>query len=88
MVEIVKADKSGRIVIPRSIRRELGMEKGGQFLLSTWGKGRLLLQKLDVESLAKQLEEELAGKDVDAIVKAVRKEINEKIKDRYPDLLT
>jgi len=31
MVEIVKADKSGRIVIPRSIRRELGMEKGGQF---------------------------------------------------------
>jgi AbrB family looped-hinge helix DNA binding protein len=88
MVEIVRVDKFGRIVIPRSIRRELGVEKGGQFLLSTWGKGKLLLQKFDVESLAKQLEEELAGRDVDAIVRIVRKEINEKIKDRYPDLLT
>jgi AbrB family looped-hinge helix DNA binding protein len=88
MVEIVRVDKFGRIVIPRSIRRELGVEKGGQFLLSTWGKGKLLLQKFDVESLAKQLEEELAGRDVDAIVRIVRKEINEKIKDCYPDLLT
>lgn len=88
MVEIVRVDKFGRIVIPRSIRRELGVEKGDQFLLSIWGKGKLLLQKFDVESLAKQLEEELAGRDVDAIVRIVRKEINEKIKDRYPDLLT
>lgn len=88
MVEIVKIDRSGRVVIPRSIRRELGVEKEGQFLLSTRGKNRLLLQKLDVESLAKELEEELAGKDIDAIVRTVRKEINEKIKARYPDLLT
>jgi AbrB family looped-hinge helix DNA binding protein len=88
MVEIVKVDKSGRIVIPGSIRRELGMEKGGQFLLSTWGKGRLLLQKLDAEPLAKQLEEELAGRDIGAVVRAVRKEINEKIRERHPGLLT
>jgi AbrB family looped-hinge helix DNA binding protein len=88
MAEIVKIDRSGRVVIPKSIRRELGVEKEGQFLLSTRGRNRLLLQKLDVESLAKELEEELAGKDVDAIVRTVRKEINEKIKARYPDLLT
>jgi AbrB family looped-hinge helix DNA binding protein len=88
MAEIVKIDRSGRVVIPKSIRRELGVEKEGQFLLSTQGRNRLLLQKLDVESLAKELEEELAGKDVDAIVRIVRKEINEKIKARYPDLLT
>jgi AbrB family looped-hinge helix DNA binding protein len=88
MVEIVKIDRSGRVVIPKSIRKELGMEKEGQFILSTRGKNRLFLQKLDVESLARELEEELAGKDVDAIVRTVRKEINEKIKARYPDLLT
>jgi hypothetical protein len=33
-----------------------------------------------VESLAKQLEEELAGRDVGGVVRTVRKEINEKIK--------
>ncbi len=87
MAEIVKIDRSGRVVIPKCIRRELGVEKEGQFLLSAHGKNRLLLQKLDVESLAKGLGEELAGKDIDAIVRTVRKEINEKIKARYPDLL-
>jgi hypothetical protein len=48
-----------------------------------WGRADWLPQKLDVESLAKQLEEELAGRDVDAVVRTVRKEINEKIKEHY-----
>jgi len=87
MAEIVRIDKSGRVVIPKSIRRELGITKMGEFLLTHRGSGQLLLQKLDVETLAKKLEEELTGKDIDAIVKQVRKEINAKIKARYPDLL-
>ena len=52
------------------------------------GEGQILLQKLDVEKIAQRLETELAGKDIDAITEAVRKEINEKIRKRYPDLLT
>ncbi len=86
MAEIVKIDRSGRIVIPKGIRRELGVEKRGEFLLSIQGKDLLLLQKLDVESLVKGLKEELAGKDIDAMVRKVRKEINAKIKVLYPDL--
>jgi len=88
MVEIVKIDRSGRMVIPKGVRRELGINKEDQLLLSSQGKDQLLLQKLDIESLAKGLKEELAGKDVDAIVKTVRKEINAKIKALYPDLFT
>jgi AbrB family looped-hinge helix DNA binding protein len=86
MAEIVKIDKSGRVVIPKSVRRELGINKTDQLLLSIQGKDQLLLQKLDIESLVKGLKEEMAGKDVDAIVKTVRKEINAKIKALYPDL--
>lgn len=88
MAEIVKIDRSGRMVIPKGVRRELGINKEDQLLLSSQGKDQLLLQKLDIESLAKGLKEELAGKDVDAIVKTVRKEINAKIKALYPDLFT
>ena len=44
-------------------------------------------KKLDVESLAGRLEKELAGKDVDAIVRKVRKEIHARIRKDYPDLL-
>ena len=86
MAEIVKIDRSGRMVIPKDIRKELGIKGKSEFLLTTRGRGQLLLQKLDVETIAKRLEEELAGKDIDAIVKRVKEEINAKIKTRYPDL--
>lgn len=86
MAKIVRVDKSGRMVIPKGVRKELGMKKEDQFLLSVQGKDQLLLQKFDIESLVKGLKEELAGKDVDAIVKTVRKEINAKIKALYPNL--
>lgn len=86
MAEIVKIDRAGRIVIPKGIRKELGVKGGSGFLLTTRSGGQLLLQKLDVETIAKGLERELAGKDIDAIVKKVKEEINAKIKARYPDL--
>ena len=88
MAEIVKIDRSGRVVIPRGIRRELGIKKDDQLLLSSHGKDQLLLQRLDVESLARGLREELAGKDIDAIVGTVRKETNAKIKRLYPEIFT
>ena len=87
MAEVVKSDRSGRIVIPLSLRQELGITENTRFILTTKGHGQLLLQKLDVEGIAQKLEEELKGRDIDEIVKAVRKETNEKIRANYPDLL-
>jgi len=86
MAEIVKVDKSGRLVIPKGIRRALKIKKEDHLLLSVSGKDRMQLQKLDVASLAKGLKDELSGKNIDAIVRSVRKEINAKIKTLYPDL--
>ena len=44
------------------------------------------LSSYSIEEIVARLEEETKGKDIDAIVKAIRKEINEKVKKRYPDL--
>ena len=88
MAEVVEMDSSGRIVIPKNVRQGLKAKGGTKFILANKGEGQLLLQKLDVDEIARRLEDELAGRDVDAIVKSVRKEINRKIKARYPDLLT
>ena len=88
MAEIVEVDKSGRIVIPKRLRKDLGIKEKTKFILARRGEGQILLQKLDVEKIVQTLENELVGKDIDAITEAVRKEINEKIKTRYPDLLT
>lgn len=87
MVEIVKVDKSGRIVIPKRLRKELGIKEKTKFVLARRDQGQMLMQKLDVKEIAQKLEKELVGKDIDAITEAVRKENNEKIRARYPDLL-
>jgi AbrB family looped-hinge helix DNA binding protein len=87
MAEIVETDDSGRIVIPKSLRKELGIKRKTKFLLTKRGQGQLLLQKIDVDEMARKLEQELTGRDLDAIVDAIRKEINEKIKEHYPNLL-
>lgn len=87
MVEVVRLDKFGRIVLPKDLRDRIAVDEGSLFIVVERGQGQLLLRKLDVDELAERLEAELAGKNVDAIVEAVRREINEKIKAKYPDLL-
>jgi AbrB family looped-hinge helix DNA binding protein len=86
MAEVIEVDASGRIVIPKSIRLQLHINEGTKFLLTRSGEGQLLLQKLDVDEIARKLEVELAGRDVNGVVKRVREEINRKIKAQYPDL--
>ena len=88
MAEIVTIDKSGRIVIPKSMRESLKIIDGSKFILVESDHGRLVLQKFDIEEIAANLENELKGKNIDAIVKNIRKEINEKIKKRYPSIFT
>jgi AbrB family looped-hinge helix DNA binding protein len=88
MAVVVEADASGRIVIPKNIRKELDIKERTKLLLTTTAEGLLLLQKLDVEKIARKLESEVAGKDIDSLVKSVRQEVNKKIKHEYPDLLT
>ena len=86
MATIVEADRSGRIVIPKKIRDELGITEKTQFILTKNQRDQILLQKIDVKEMAKRLEEELEGKPIDSIVESIRKEINEKVKAHYPDL--
>lgn len=86
MAELVSVDKSGRLVIPKALREELGIDAGTKFLISSLEDGRVFLQKLDIEEIAARLEKELKSVDIDSVVRKVRKEINEKAKKEYPSL--
>ena len=87
MAEVISIDDSGRLVIPKSIRDSLGIIGGDKFILTEGEHGRLLLQKFDIEEIAIRLKDETKGRNIDAIVKKIRKEIKEKLKKRYPDIL-
>ena len=87
MVQVVESDASGRIVIPKAVRQALGIRGKTRFLLLERGEGQLVLQRLHVDEIARRLEREIAGRDVDSIVRKVKQEVKRKIKNQYPDLL-
>lgn len=86
MAEVVSVDKAGRMVIPKAVREATGIDERAKLLVAAAGRGRVVLQKLDVEEIAAQLEQELAGKDVEQIARRVREEVNARIRKAYPDL--
>lgn len=86
MEEITGIDRAGRIVIPKVIRKATGIDAGTKILITVTGEGRIILQKLDVKSIAARLEKELAGEDIDGIASRIRKEISARIRKTYPDL--
>jgi AbrB family looped-hinge helix DNA binding protein len=88
MAEVITIDDSGRLVIPKSIRDSIGIIGGDKFILTEGEHGRILLQKFNVDEIAARLEDETKGKNIDAITKKIRKEMNERVKKRYPDIFT
>ena len=86
MAEIISIDKAGRLVIPKPIRDSLGITVDTKFIVAEGENGRLLLQKLDIDEIAARLKSEMKGKNIDAAVKRIRKELNGKIKKRYPHI--
>ncbi len=70
MAQVVASDRSGRIVIPKNLRLELGIKQNTKFILTKKGHGQLLLQMLNVDEIARKLEEELTGTDVDVIIQS------------------
>jgi len=85
MAEIVEVDKSGRIVIPKKLRDEIGIQAKTRLIL-TKRDGNLTLMPLDVDEIARRLEAELKDVDVEGIAREIRREINDKIRKQHPEL--
>ena len=79
-------DMAGRIVIPKEIRKAAGIDEGAKILITVSGGGRIILQKLDVKSIAARLEKELDGRDIDGIANRIRKDVNALVRKSYPVL--
>ncbi|MFQ5884007.1 MAG: AbrB/MazE/SpoVT family DNA-binding domain-containing protein [Thermoplasmata archaeon] len=86
MADIITIDKSGRIVIPKPIRDVMNIKEGTKFLISAGEHGRIELQKFEIDDIIARIEIETKGVDFDAIEKKVRKEMDEWLRENYPDL--
>ena len=85
MAEIVEVDKAGRIVLPKRLRDEMHIRERTRLILTKRGD-KLILMRLDVDEIARRLEDELKGVDVEEIASSIRREINAKIAEEHPEL--
>ena len=85
MTKIVSVDPAGRILIPKAIRELAGFTEKTK-LLVTAEEGRVVLQRLDADLLAARIGKELAGKDVDSVIRKVRQETRARVRKVYPNL--
>ena len=85
MASIIESDSSGRVVIPKRVREELGITPKTQLILTSNKKGQIIIQKIDISEIAKRLEEELADTPVHMIAQEIRDEINEKARKAIQD---
>ena len=85
MASVIEPDDSGRVVIPKKVRDKLGITSENQLLLTSNQKGQIIIQKLDVEEITKQLEDEFAETQVRQLAQEIRDEINDKIRKTMPE---
>jgi len=84
MVEAVtKVDKAGRVVIPKEIRKRMGLKEDTTLLVADATEEIIVLKKLDVKELARRLRRELRGIDVEAIGRRVEEESNEQARKEH-----
>jgi len=85
-MEIVNIDKAGRIVIPGAIRKKMKLDKGSKLLIADVENDLLIIKKINIEELAKQLEKDFKNIDIDTIIGKVQSDIKEKIKKKHPSV--
>ncbi|OGS51477.1 MAG: hypothetical protein A3K65_04225 [Euryarchaeota archaeon RBG_16_68_12] len=84
MVTVVTIDKAGRIVIPKETRSAQKIRPGTKFLLIEGRGGRMWLQRLDADEIARRIREELEGVDLQPIVEKVKAEMDRLAREQYP----
>jgi AbrB family transcriptional regulator (stage V sporulation protein T) len=87
-MEITSIDKVGRIVLPKETRKRLGIDEKTKLLIGEVKGDTIVLKKIDVEKMAKQLEVDLKDVDLTTLFRKVRDETNEKVKRAYPEIFT
>lgn len=85
-LEIVSVDKVGRVVLPKRTRNRLRIDEGTKLLIAEVKEDTLVLKRLDVEEMKRQLALDLKDVDLVGLLKKVRDETDEKVRKAYPEI--
>ncbi len=83
-MEIVVIDKKGRIVIPSRVRKVLNLKDGDRLLVLSIKDDILVLKKIDVERILRDIAREVAKAklDLEELTEEVEEEANRIAKEK------
>ncbi|ATZ61331.2 MAG: AbrB/MazE/SpoVT family DNA-binding domain-containing protein [Methanosarcinales archaeon Met12] len=86
-MEIVGVDNAGRLIIPKDIRKRMGINEHSKLLITDVKDDIIVIKKMNIWEIVKRLQDELKGVDIDKIQKEVEAETNEEARKKYPQVL-
>ena len=83
-MSLVVIDDRGRIVIPSRLRKRLKLKKGDAFIIVELKNDLIVLKKVDVEKIVRDIAEEVAkaGLKIDEIERKIEEEANRLAKEK------
>ena len=86
-MSLVVVDDRGRIVIPSKLRKKLRLKRGDAFIIANLKDNIIVLKKVDVESMLKEIAEEVAkvGLEITEIEREIEEEANKLAKEKVHD---
>ena len=82
---LTKVDEKGRILLPKEIRDKLNIKPGEEFLVTDIDKDAVILKRIDVKKMIKNLIERAKSVDLEKLEKEIEREGNRVARGKIPD---
>ncbi|NJE75835.1 AbrB/MazE/SpoVT family DNA-binding domain-containing protein [Thermococcus sp. ES12] len=80
---LTRIDTKGRIVIPKEIRKRMGIKPGEEFLITEIDGDTIVIKRFDVRKMLKEIIKNAGGLDLDELEGEIEKEGSRVAKELY-----
>lgn len=80
---LTKVDTKGRIVIPKDIRKRMGIKPGEEFLITEIDGDTIVMKRFDVRKMLEEMIKNTKGLNLDKLQEETEQEGNRVAKELY-----
>ncbi|WP_232473423.1 AbrB/MazE/SpoVT family DNA-binding domain-containing protein [Thermococcus thioreducens] len=82
-VGLTKVDTKGRVVIPKDIRKKMGIRPGEEFLITEIDGDTIVMKRFDVKKMLEEMIKNAKGINLEELKEETEKEGNRVAKELY-----
>jgi|GEM_PF-393148 AbrB family transcriptional regulator (stage V sporulation protein T) len=80
---VTKVDEKGRVLLPKELRKRMGIKPGEEFLITDVDADAVILKRIDVKKMLESIIEKAKGVDFDKLEKEIGEEGNRVARKKY-----